>query len=60
MFKIMWLILTLKPPDYMERLAGLQREVWDGVDTAEYFSSREQRAGGPGDGLTIHWAQNNQ
>jgi len=31
------LILLPEPDDYAARLAGLHREVWDGVDTTHYL-----------------------
>jgi AbrB family looped-hinge helix DNA binding protein len=35
------LILLPQPQDYVEHLAGLHREVWEGIDVAEYI--REER-----------------
>ena len=31
------LILLPQPQDYAERLAGLHRDVWEGIDTATYL-----------------------
>ncbi len=37
------LILIPQPENYVQRLAGLHREVWEGVDTTAYL--REEREG---------------
>ena len=31
------LILMPQPPDYAARLAGLHREIWEGIDTDAYL-----------------------
>jgi AbrB family looped-hinge helix DNA binding protein len=31
------IILTPEPHDYVQRLRGLHREVWEGIDTDEYI-----------------------
>ena len=31
------LILLPQPQDYVGRLAGLHREIWDGIDTTRYL-----------------------
>jgi len=31
------IILLLEPKDYVEHLAGLHKEIWQGVDTTEYL-----------------------
>jgi AbrB family looped-hinge helix DNA binding protein len=32
------LILLPQPQDYVAHMAGLHREVWDGLDTAQYIN----------------------
>jgi AbrB family looped-hinge helix DNA binding protein len=41
------LILTPEPSNYVERLAGLHREVWDGIDTTEYLDAERSASGEP-------------
>jgi AbrB family looped-hinge helix DNA binding protein len=36
------LVLLPEPKDYVEKLAGLHREIWQGVDVASYLN--EERA----------------
>ena len=36
------LILIPKPQDYVERMAGLHKEVWADVDTASYLEEERQ------------------
>ena len=36
------IVLIPEPQDYVEHLAGLHQEIWQGIDTAEYL--KQERA----------------
>jgi len=36
------LILVPRPADYVAHMAGLHREVWEGVDAAEYVDAERE------------------
>ncbi len=37
-----FLILLPQPKNYVARMAGLHREVWEGVNTAEYLNEERE------------------
>jgi AbrB family looped-hinge helix DNA binding protein len=36
------IILLPQPDDYVEHMAGLYREIWQGVDTAKYLNEERE------------------
>lgn len=36
------IILLLQPDDYVEHMAGLYQEIWQGVDTAKYLNEERE------------------